>query len=96
MVKPWLQGKIDFAPTVRDLSADGYALLGARLDHIGDRQAAEDVTQEAFISIWRSGARFDGPLTSAVRSGGVCYLDEIVEARASAAQAASAGGLWPR
>ena len=26
---------------------------------VGDRQAAEDVTQEALISIWRSGARFD-------------------------------------
>jgi RNA polymerase sigma-70 factor (ECF subfamily) len=25
----------------------------------GDRQSAEDVTQEALISIWRSGARFD-------------------------------------
>ncbi len=26
---------------------------------VGERVAAEDVTQEAFISIWRSGARFD-------------------------------------
>jgi len=26
---------------------------------VGERNAAEDVTQEAFISIWRSGARFD-------------------------------------
>jgi RNA polymerase sigma-70 factor, ECF subfamily len=26
---------------------------------LGDRAAAEDVTQEAFISIWRSGARYD-------------------------------------
>jgi RNA polymerase sigma-70 factor (ECF subfamily) len=26
---------------------------------VGSRPAAEDVTQEAFISIWRSGARFD-------------------------------------
>jgi len=26
---------------------------------VGDRQTAEDVTQEALISIWRSGARFD-------------------------------------
>lgn len=26
---------------------------------VGERQAAEDVTQEALISIWRSGARFD-------------------------------------
>ncbi len=26
---------------------------------LGERSAAEDVTQEAFISIWRSGARYD-------------------------------------
>jgi RNA polymerase sigma-70 factor (ECF subfamily) len=26
---------------------------------VGDRQAAEDVTQEALISIWRSGTRYD-------------------------------------
>lgn len=26
---------------------------------VGERVAAEDVTQEAFISIWRSGARYD-------------------------------------
>jgi len=26
---------------------------------VGDRAGAEDVTQEAFISVWRSGARFD-------------------------------------
>ena len=26
---------------------------------VGDRLLAEDVTQEAFLSIWRSGARFD-------------------------------------
>jgi RNA polymerase sigma-70 factor (ECF subfamily) len=26
---------------------------------VGDRSSAEDVTQEAFLSIWRSGARYD-------------------------------------
>src|SRR3954469_7043464 len=26
---------------------------------VGDRGTAEDVTQEAFLSVWRSGARYD-------------------------------------
>lgn len=34
---------------------------------VGERGGAEDVTQEAFISIWRSGARFD-PTRGSVRS----------------------------
>ena len=40
VVKPWFQGKVDFAPVVRDLSDQGFVLLGGRVDHVGGRQAA--------------------------------------------------------
>ncbi len=40
IIRPWFQGKVEFAPPVRDLSAHGFALLGARLDSIGARPAA--------------------------------------------------------
>jgi len=38
-VRPWFQGRLEFAPMVRDLSAQGFDLLGARVDRVGNRQA---------------------------------------------------------
>jgi anti-sigma factor RsiW len=44
-VRPWFNGKLDYSPPVADLKEAGYALVGGRVDILGQRPVAAIVYQ---------------------------------------------------
>ena len=84
VVKPWFQGKVDFAPQVRDLSSLGFAIEGARLEQVAGRGAVAVVYRirehPINLFVWRRVDASDAAL-------------EIATVRGFSVAAWSAGGL---
>lgn len=70
-VKPWFQGKLDYAPQVLDLAADGFVLIGGRTETVHRQPTATLVygVRKHFITVLERPAAKRLPLVLAQQRG---------------------------
>jgi anti-sigma factor RsiW len=62
-VKPWFAGRTDVSPVVADFAAQGYRLLGGRVDDLNHQRAA--------VTVYQHGRHVINVFTWAIGAGGV-------------------------
>ena len=76
-VKPWFDGRLDFAPPVRDFAAEGFPLKGGRLDYLDNRPVAALVYQRdrhiIDLYVWPSAASVRLPGDTTVQGYNVAH-----------------------
>jgi anti-sigma factor RsiW len=72
-VRPWFAGRLDFAPMVKDLKAEGFPLIGGRLDYIGERRVGVLVYKRNLhvinVFLWPSAASAESAPRQITRNG---------------------------
>jgi anti-sigma factor RsiW len=72
-VKPWFQGKLDYSVSVADWAAEGFPLVGGRLDYVENTPAASLVYKRAQhvvnLFVWPGQRGADRPLKRLSRRG---------------------------
>jgi anti-sigma factor RsiW len=72
-VKPWFDGRLDFAPPVKDFKTQGFPLVGGRLDYLDDKKVAALIYQRRQhlidLYVWPVGGHLDHAPTEGSRSG---------------------------
>jgi len=79
VVKPWFNGKVDVAPPVPELSAQGFPLVGGRLDYVDGRVASAIVYKRRLhtvnLFVWPEGHTMLGAGDRAVRRDGYSVVE---------------------